>query len=72
MPTNFTNGVSSPLEQEILAEEKKYQEALKADKEFDELKEIQQKIRRLKTSLAEHLGQAKNTPADGELPPDGE
>jgi hypothetical protein len=51
MSHNLVNELKSPLEQELLLEEKRYQEALKADAEFDVLKAIHQKIKQLKANI---------------------
>jgi hypothetical protein len=40
MSHNLVDELKSPLEQELLLEEKRYQEALKADAEFEVLKAI--------------------------------
>ena len=50
--TQSTPGPRSAIEQEILIEEKRFADALKADVEFYVLKSIRQKINLLKSSLA--------------------
>ena len=42
---------SSPIQQQILLEEDKYQKAFKADAKFGVLKEIRQKIKHLQAEL---------------------
>jgi len=49
----FKKSFSSPIEQEILNEERKYKIAFEADAEFKVLKDIRQTIKRLKHELSE-------------------
>jgi len=53
MLLKLSNELSSPIEQELFKEEKKFQDALKADAEFHVLKSIRQKIKQLKAELSE-------------------
>jgi hypothetical protein len=53
MSPTFNKSISSPLEKEILAEEKNYELAFKSDAEFQVLKEIKTKINLLKAELKE-------------------
>jgi len=51
MQTMFERNLS-PIEQKILEEEKRYQNALKNDAFFEVLKEIRSRIKALKASLS--------------------
>jgi adenosyl cobinamide kinase/adenosyl cobinamide phosphate guanylyltransferase len=51
MSHNLVDELKSPLEQELLLEEKKYQEALKADAEFEVLKATYQRMKQLKATI---------------------
>jgi hypothetical protein len=48
------------LEQQLVAEEKKFEYLLKQDVEFHILKEVRKKIRQLRTALGEHKLEFKN------------
>ena len=51
MSHNLVDELKSPLKQELLLEEKKYQEALKADAEFEVLKATYQRMKQLKATI---------------------
>jgi len=59
LPT-FKKSFSSPVEQEILSEEKKYKIAFEADAEFHVLKDIRQTIKRLKHELSKQRMHGKD------------
>ena len=60
MRATFRKNISSPIEQEILEEEKKYKMAFEADLEFHVLKDIRETIKRLKGELSCHRRHSKN------------
>ncbi|MGI8634878.1 MAG: hypothetical protein ACR2KZ_05700 [Segetibacter sp.] len=55
MSPQLNESASSPIKQQIISLEQKYQMAFKADATFQVLKEIRETIKRLKAELGEQL-----------------
>lgn len=65
MLPKFKHELASPLEQELLTEEKKLKLALKASADFHVTKPIRQKIKLLKAELSEQRMHARNGVGNG-------
>jgi hypothetical protein len=55
MSPQLNESASSPIKQQILFLEQKYQKAFKADATFEVLKEIRKTIKQLKAELGEQM-----------------